>query len=332
MQDIVQHGRPVLVTGGAGFIGGHLARAMAAGGCQIRVFDDFSTGRHGALVPQAGIELVRGDVLDPDAVASASDGVGMVIHLAGVVGMRLAADRAAYAFEVGRAGAVNVLRHSGDVPVVLVSSSAVYGLSDGSMPLSEDVALDRALPFAYDGGKDGYASGKWELEQAGAAAAGSRPVLVVRPFNVVGPGQRSRYGMVIPTFLRQAASGLPLTVHDDGTQRRCFTGVTEFVRVLRRLIAVPQAWRSDGGPYNIGSTNETSIADLAALVLAATGSTAGIEHIPYRQVFPGRTDVTGRVPDLSRLEEMVGATSWLPVADVIDEMLRNPGSWEGPGD
>ncbi|MFI8811472.1 MULTISPECIES: NAD-dependent epimerase/dehydratase family protein [unclassified Streptomyces] len=327
MHDAVQNGRrPLLVTGGAGFIGGHLVRSLAAEGQQVRVLDDLSTGRAGTLASLAGVDLIRGSVLDPKAVAAAADGVGMVIHLAGVVGMRLAADRAAYAFEVGRTGTANVLRHSGDVPAVLVSSSAVYGLSDGSRPLAEDIELNRALPFAYDGDKDGYATGKWESEKLGAAAAGRRPVLVVRPFNVVGPRQRSRYGMVIPTFLQQATSNVPLTIHDDGTQRRCFTGVTEFVQVLRQLIDVPRAWRTDGGAYNIGSTTQTSIADLAGLVLAATGSTAGVEHVPYQQVFPGRTDVTGRVPDLSRLQEMTGVPVWLPVADIIDEMLRTPGT------
>jgi UDP-glucose 4-epimerase len=322
MQDITQQGRPVLVTGGAGFIGGHLVRALSASGQPVRVLDDLSTGRPEPVASLPGVELVRGSVLDPDAVAAAADGTGMVIHLAGVVGMRLAADKAAYAYEVGRTGTANVLRHSGCIPAVLVSSSAVYGLSDGGRPLAEDVGLDRALPLAYDGGSAGYATGKWELERLGVAAAADRPVLVVRPFNVVGPGQRSRYGMVLPTFLRQALSGVPLTVHDDGTQRRCFTGVAEFVRVFRQLISAPEAWRPDGGAYNIGSTIETSIGELAGLVLAATGSTAGLEYVPYAQVFPGRTDVTGRVPSLDRLRDAVGETSWLSAAEIVDGMLR----------
>ncbi|MFE5857928.1 NAD-dependent epimerase/dehydratase family protein [Streptomyces sp. NPDC056500] len=324
MREVSGRRLPVLVTGGAGFIGSHLVRALAQEGRQVRVLDDLSTGQAQALAPLEGVRLVRGSVLDPHAVAAAAEGAGLIIHLAGVVGMRLAADKAAYAYEVGRRGTANVLRHSGTTPAVVVSSSAVYGLGEGSTPLTEDTELDRNLSLAYDGGTQGYATGKWEAEQLATSAAAHRPVLVVRPFNVVGHRQRSRYGMVLPTFLRQAAGNRPLTVHNDGTQRRCFTDITEFVRLLRALIDSPDAWRPDGGAYNIGSSTETSIIDLASMVLAATSSTAGVVHVPYQQIFPGRTDVTGRVPDLSRLREMTGTPAWPAVADIINTMLRTP--------
>jgi UDP-glucose 4-epimerase len=140
---------------------------------------------------------------------------------------------------------------------------------------------------------------------------------MVRPFNVVGPGQSGRYGMVLPTFFQQAEADLPLTVHGDGTQRRCFTDIDQFTRRLLDLAASDTAWRPGTNVFNIGSTTETAIADLARLVLEATGSAAGVVHVPYESVFPGRTDVTGRVPRVERLTSAVGETDWLSAAALV---------------
>ncbi|MEU6275047.1 NAD-dependent epimerase/dehydratase family protein [Streptomyces populi] len=314
--------QPVLVTGGAGFIGSRLVRALASAGHRVRVLDDLTTGRAESVADVPGVTLVRGSVLDPEAVAGAARGTGLVLHLAGVVGMRLAARQAGLAYAVGHDGTANVLDRSGDAPVVLVSSSAVYGLSDSAAVLREDVPLDRAVPLAYDGGAPGYATGKWEMERLGRQAGRHRPVLVVRPFNVVGPGQSGRYGMVLPTFFRQGEAGEPLTVHGDGTQRRCFTDIDQFTTRLLELAASEAAWRPDGNVFNIGSTTETAIGDLARLVIEATGSTAGVVHVPYESVFPGRTDVTGRVPRVDRLTSAVGETHWLPAAELVRKAAR----------
>ncbi|MFJ9541220.1 NAD-dependent epimerase/dehydratase family protein [Streptomyces sp. NPDC101225] len=313
---------PVLVTGGAGFIGSRLVRALAAAGHPVRVLDDLTTGRPESVASVPGATLVRGSVLDADAVAEAAYGTGLVLHLAGVVGMRLAAQQAGLAYAVGHQGTANVLARTGDTPLVLVSSSAVYGLSDSTAELREEQAVDRAVPLAYDGGSPGYATGKWEMERLGREAARHRPVLTVRPFNVVGPGQRGRYGMVLPTFFRQAESGEPLTVHGDGTQRRCFTDIDQFARRLLDLAATEVAWRPGANVFNIGSRTETTIAGLARLVLDATGSTAGSVHVPYESVFPGRTDVTGRVPCLERLTAAVGGTNWLSAAALVGKTAR----------
>jgi UDP-glucose 4-epimerase len=314
--------RPVLVTGGAGFIGSRLVRSLAAAGNRVTVLDDLSTGRPESIYRIPGVTLVRGSVLDTEAVATAARGAGRVLHLAGVVGMRLAADQAEHAYAVGDRGTANVLKHSGDAPVVLVSSSAVYGLSDSTTALREDLPIDRATPLAYDGGSPGYATGKWEMERLGAQDALRRPVLVVRPFNVVGPGQRGRYGMVLPTFLRQAVDGRPLTVHGDGSQRRCFTDIDQFTTRLLELAAHEAAWRPGAKVFNIGSDRETAIGDLARMVLDATGSTAGVVHVPYDSVFPGRTDVTGRVPSLDRLRAAVGETDWLTAASLVQKTAQ----------
>lgn len=307
----------VLVTGGAGFIGSHLVHALADAGHQVTVLDDLSTGRPESVENVPGVTLVRGNVLDAEAVSRAANGIGLVFHLAGVVGMRLAARQSAYAYDIGHEGTRLVLEHTDDVPAVLISSSAVYGLSDSSMALAETRPIDRATPLRYDGGTAGYATGKWELERLGVEAAQHRPVLSVRPFNVVGPGQRGRYGMVLPTFLKQAAAGTALTVHGDGHQRRCFTDVDQFIDRLLRLASSATAWQAEPAVFNIGSNRETAINELARLVLEVTGSTAGSTHVPYTSVFPGRTDVTGRIPSLAALETAVGVTEWLDIATLV---------------
>jgi UDP-glucose 4-epimerase len=310
----------ILVTGGCGFIGAHLVRALALAGYRIRILDDLSTGQPGAVGSLPGVELVRGSVLDPAATATAARGADLVVHLAGVVGMRLAVGDSGTAYRVASEGTRVLLGHTGTAPAVLVSSSAVYGLSDGRTAMSESLPIDRAAPLAYDGGRPGYATGKWELERLGATA--DRPVLVVRPFNVVGPGQRARYGMVLPTFLDQASRGVPLSVYGDGSQRRCFSDVGGFVRVLLRLVDTPVAWRPGRNVFNIGSATETTIRELAELVLAATGSGAGLRYRPYQDTFPGRTDVTGRVPSLDRLHSVVGDTAWLPTTSIVKDMVE----------
>lgn len=309
--------RRVLITGGAGFIGGHLASALSRSGCRVRVLDDFSSGTRDTVAALPGVEIVTGSVLDADVVTDAAAGCGLIVHMAGVVGMRLATAQAWHAFRVAAEGTATLLRHSGDTPIVLVSSSAVYGMSDSGAPMCDDATVGRSVPLRYDGGREGYATGKWELERLGARAAARRPVLVVRPFNVVGPGQSSRYGMVLPTFVEQALAGRPLTVHGDGTQRRCFTDIDQFVGRLWRLIESPGAWQAGTHVYNIGADVETGIGDLAALVLAETGSASGVTHVPYEQVFPGRTDVVRRVPAQDRFASVIGPTEWLPVAAIV---------------
>ncbi|GGY06465.1 NAD-dependent epimerase/dehydratase family protein [Streptomyces minutiscleroticus] len=312
----------VLVTGGAGFIGSRLVRSLSAAGHPVRVLDDLTTGRPESVAFVPGATLVRGSVLDVDAVAEAARGTDLVLHLAGVEGMQHAAQQAELAYEVGSRGTANVLAHTGDTPVVLVSSSAVYGFSDSTAELREEGEVDRSVPLAYDGGSPGAATGKWEMERLGREAARFRPVLTVRPFNVVGTGQRSHCGTVVATFFRQAVSGEPLTIHGDGSQHRCFTDIDQFTRRLLDLMDTEVAWRTGLNVFNIGSRRETTINNLARQVLAATRSTAGFVHVPYESVFPGRTDVTRRMPCLDRLASVIGETEWLSAREIVREMAR----------
>lgn len=304
----------VLVTGGCGFIGRPLVAALVARGCRVRVLDDLSTGTPGT---PPGAELTVASVLDEDAVRSAARGVDLVVHLAGVVGMRLATRERELAHRVAVEGTRLLLRHTGDAPAVLFSSSAVYGLSDSATPMSERLPLERAVPLRYDGGSAGYATGKWELEQLGLLAARQRPVLVVRPFNVVGAGQVSRYGMVVPSFVQSALAGGTLTVHGDGRQTRCFSDVGEFVRLVVRLVETPQAWEAGGTVVNVGTTSRTSVLKLAELVVRTAGR-GNIRFRPYEEAFPGRTDVRHRVPDVSLLGELAGPARWPSIEEVVE--------------
>ncbi|GGK16284.1 nucleoside-diphosphate sugar epimerase [Pilimelia terevasa] len=321
LDDPTRSAAPILVAGGCGFIGSVVTRSLSHLGRTVRVLDDLSTGSAHSVAGLPNVRLIRGSVLDRTAVAAAADGVGAVLNFAGVVGMRLAASQAAHAYAVATTGTANLLAAGGDAPVALCSSSAVYGLSDGSVSLHERLVIPRSVPRAYDGSDDGYATGKWEMEQLGLRASDDRPVLIVRPFNVVGPGQTARYGMVVPSFVRHALAGEALPVFGDGTQRRCFSEVNEFVHLFLRLLRNPAAWSPGMNIINVGSTTETSINQLAAATLAATGSVAGVVYQPYGQIFPGRRDVMARLPVVDRMCELAGRPDWPGLGSVIDQLI-----------
>jgi UDP-glucose 4-epimerase len=306
----------VLVTGGCGFIGHHLVRHLLQSGHRVAVLDDLSTGLRGNLPSHPRLRFLLGSVLDPASVAAASGSADLVVHLAGIVGMRLATRCPGATYVTSTAGTRNVLRAC-KAPVVAVSSSAVYGL-DADPDGDESHALPASRPLAYDGGMRGYASGKWMLERlASRASLDGRPTLIVRPFNVVGPGQRGTYGMVLPRFLDDALHDRPLLVYGDGTQTRSFCDVATFVHVLVRLICTPAAWKSPALAVNIGNPCSTSVLDLASVVLQVTGSGSPIRCIPYESVFPGKRDVLKRVPRIDRLEGLIGRIDWPALHAVV---------------
>jgi UDP-glucose 4-epimerase len=311
----------LLVTGGAGFIGRRLVSRLLADGHVVTVVDDMSTGCADWLTTHPSLTVVTASVLDEAALRDAARGATAVYHLAGVVGMRLATRHARHAHAVSDEGTRLVLAATGDAPAVLVSSSAVYGLH-GADGAREDAPLDPGETLAYDGGTPGYATGKLALERHGAeAAARGRRVLVIRPFNVVGPGQSDAYGMVLPTFLRHALCGEPVPVHGDGSQRRAFGDVRTFVDCVMRLAATEAAWAVDARVVNVGSPDDTSVLDLARLVLAETGSASPLRFVPYDEVYPGRRDVPARVPDVSRLQRLLGPVRWPSVHEIVRAMV-----------
>ncbi len=313
----------VLVTGGAGFIGSHLVEHLLERGAHVTVLDNLSTGSLANLPHHPRIEFIQGSVMDPAALGRVGD-VDVVYHLAALVGMRLAAQHRDQAFAVADVGTRNVISCSGSARLVLFSSSSVYAHSAAGA-VDEDAAAPPEELLALDGGVPGYASGKWRLEEHGrAAAAEGRSVLVVRPFNVVGPRQTGRYGMVIPTLVGLALRGRPLTVFDDGEQSRCFSHVHTFVRALGVLAEREESWRPGGLTVNMGADHPTRIADLSRIVLEETRSASPVEHLDYQAVFPGQCDVRARVPDTRRCDALVGAVQWPDARTIVRDVV----SWE----
>lgn len=311
----------VLITGGAGFIGGHLVARLLDDGHHVVVLDDLSSGSMDRLPEHPKLEVVVGSVLDPMALEQAVRGAQFVINLAGIVGMRLATAEFKRAYEVASHGSKRVLEATGEIPIVMVSSSAVYGRTPRD-PVDEGAHITAETVASYDGGKPGYASGKWEMEQHALAAAGNgRRVLVVRPFNVVGPAQTDAYGMVLPTFVRSSLAGRSLEVHDDGQQVRTFSEVGTFIDCLCRLMEAEDAFNL--GVVNVGSTTTTSILDLANTVLEETGNTLPVQFVPYNVRFPGREDVRRRRPDIQRLESLIGPIQWPGIREIVQAVISH---------
>jgi UDP-glucose 4-epimerase len=311
--------RRVLVTGGCGFIGRHLASKLAASGCEVAIVDDLSTGSRDLFGERpSSLRCYEGSVTDLPFLQSVFQAFRpqLIFHLASLVGLKLTTRRPRETYDVSVTGAANLLRLMRDTPMVLFSSSAVYGRECRALDAEElrSAALD------YDGGVPGYASGKLAAERMCAAAAG--PVLMVRPFNVVGPGQSDRYGMVMPAFIRRAMAGDPLIVYDDGRQERTFAGVDAFLDALWRLIASPAAWISRRA-YDLGSNRAISILDLARLVGRTCECEITIEHRPYAEAFPGKTDVRRRLPRLDAVQALIGALEWPPIEQIVRELMAH---------
>jgi UDP-glucose 4-epimerase len=305
-----------LVTGGAGFIGSHLCDALLRTGGSVLVLDDFSTGSADNLRHlSSGLELIPGDVRDA-ATVCALPKADLIYHLAAGVGVRTILDKPLQSLETNLRGTENVLAAAAEwgSRVIVASTSEVYG-KNTSGPLSED--SDRLIG-AGEVSRWWYAVAKMADEALALAYHREDRVqaLIVRFFNTVGPRQTGRYGMVVPTLVRQALAGEPLTVYGDGRQTRCFTYVEDAVAALIALAERPAAY---GRIYNIGQPVEVSINDLAQRVLDLTGSRSEITHVPYIEAYGGSyEDMRRRVPDCTRLRETIG---WTPT-DRLEEAIR----------
>jgi UDP-glucose 4-epimerase len=324
-KNVRPHGR-VLITGGAGFIGSHLAEALVECGDRVTVLDDLSTGSAdnvSGLDSHPRFELVRGTVTDHDVVERLVAGSDAVVHLAAAVGVDLIVRRPVHAIETNVLGTQAVLRAADrhGTRVLLASSSEVYGKNE-NVPFEE--GCDRLLgPTSRP--RWSYSTSKAVGEDLGLAyhRQTDLPVTVFRPFNTIGPRQTGRYGMVVPRFVQQALSGEMLSIHGDGQQRRSFCDVRDLVRGLTALLEHPEA---AGQVFNVGSAHELSILELARTILKlVTGSADGdgrIAFVPYDRAYaPGFEDMRRRQPDLTRIRNLTG---WNPeirleqtLADVI---------------
>jgi UDP-glucose 4-epimerase len=296
-----------LITGGAGFIGSHLAETLLLQGHEVLVLDDLSTG---SLENVAHLQGTRGfecviDTVTNDAVVEQLVGRSdVVFHLAAAVGVKLVLDEPIHTIHTNVAGTETVLRHvsRGGKRVLVASTSEVYGKGH-ALPYREDADLVMGPP---DKTRWGYATSKLmdEFLALGYAKKHGTPTVIVRLFNTVGPRQSNRYGMVIPNFVRRALRNEPLVVHGDGSQTRSFTWVGDVVWALTALMNEPRAY---GEVFNVGNGSEISIRDLAFKVKQMTGSHSEIVYQPYRAVFDaGFEDMPRRVPDIAKLRRCVG--------------------------
>lgn len=311
-----------LITGGAGFIGSHLADRLLAQGDRVRILDDLSTGdlkNLQQLQSHPEYSFTEASVCDRGMVDRLVADCDLVFHLAAVVGVDLVVSDPRRAIHVNLQGTETVLdaAAAAGAEVVLASSSEVYGASP-NLPFREDAELS---PGPSSDLRSGYAFSKAMAECSALArtlTSGLR-VMTLRFFNTVGPRQTGEYGMVLPRFLSQAMAGEPITVYGDGRQTRCFAEVSEVVDCILRLIAEPSSF---GRVFNVGSDLEISIADLAQTVRRLTGSSSELQFLPLGEVNRrGSREIPRRVPDLSRLREAIGQAPSKSPAEIIGEMM-----------
>ncbi len=313
----------ILITGGAGFIGSHLADALLDRGDSVAILDDLSTGsfeniQHLQENPRFSfaIEALRNS-LALDRLASQADAI---VHLAAAVGVQLVVKHPTETIETNVLGAHAVLRIARRYRchTLIASTSEVYGKS-AAAPFSEDDDLLLGPPSRS---RWGYAASKLLDEFLGLAAHREfgLPVTITRFFNTVGPRQTGRYGMVVPRFVNQALRGEPVTVFGDGSQSRCFCHVSDVVRALAALLDRPAV--TAGQIYNIGSDHEVTIIDLAEQVIERADSTSSIRYIPYQEAYaPGFEDMRRRVPDITKIRAAIGWSPICSLAETLDDII-----------
>jgi UDP-glucose 4-epimerase len=309
-----------LITGGAGFIGSHLAEKLLARGDEVIALDDLSTGRmqnieH--LESLKGFKFRVGSALDLPLVTELVDRADVTVHLAAAVGVRLIVERPVHTIETNVRATETVLEAAAKKQklVLVASTSEVYGKS-AKVPFSED---DDLCLGATTRSRWAYACSKALDEWLAFAHMVEKkvPVIVVRFFNTVGPRQTGRYGMVLPNGARQALRGEPLTVYGSGQQSRCFGHVQDAVECVVRLLDNKSAI---GQVFNVGSNEETTIAQLAERVKAAAGSKSPIEYVAYEDAYSeGFEDMLRRVPDVAKLERTIGFRP----KTTLDEIIRD---------
>ena len=311
-----------LITGGAGFIGSHLAEAMLALGDSVFVLDNLSTGSMENIVHlkgRAGFEYFIDSVENEGLLAELVDRADVIFHFAAAVGVKLIVEQPVRTIETNVHGTEIVLKHANKKKklVVIASTSEVYGKSE-DVPFREDSdlvmgptpkhrwayacskAIDEFLALAY-----------WKERQL--------PVIVVRFFNTVGPRQTGQYGMVIPNFVRQALAGEPITVFGDGTQSRSFTHVADVIQALLKLVREP---RAIGQVINVGNTGEISMLMLAERVRELSGSKSPIKLVPYDEAYEsGFEDMPRRVPDLSKLMALISYKPRFTLDDILSQVI-----------
>lgn len=312
-----------IITGGAGFIGSHLADRLVSQGKHVTILDDLSTGRTDNLahLPAGAFTFIQGRVSDTlTARPRLLDGVKEVYHLAATVGVGLVIDDPSSMIENNIRETASLLDacDGRGIAVLIVSSSEVYGQSQ-AMPLSEDSPL---VFGSTSTSRWSYGMTKALDEHLALAhhARGSLRAVIVRLFNTIGARQVGNYGMVVPRFIAAAIEGRDLEIHGDGHQTRCFCNVRDVVTAMISLMDTP---RCHGRAYNVGSDEEVSINALAARVITLAGSRSGQRHVPYTRVYGDCfADPQRRVPDLSRIRDTIGYRPHCSLDETLRELIE----------
>jgi len=325
----------VLITGGAGFIGSHLAEALLQQGYAVTIIDDLSTGKFSNIAPlkdQADFQFVIDSIMNEMVLDRLVSESNVIIHLAAAVGVKLIVEKPVHTIETNVTGTMKVLQAAVRyrVKVLIASTSEVYGKGN-HIPFKEedDVVLGPTTRSRWS-----YAASKMIDEFLALSYAREKdiPVVIFRLFNTIGPRQTGQYGMVVPRFVQQALAGRPLTVYGDGNQSRCFLHVKDAVAAIAKLAESPNAV---GQVFNVGSTEEITIRDLAKLVIAVRDKefedrlkqpaqlSNQIVYIPYDEAYTsGFEDMQRRVPDISKINAMVGWKPKWTLRQSIEDILR----------
>ncbi|HSC90977.1 MAG TPA: GDP-mannose 4,6-dehydratase [Gaiellaceae bacterium] len=310
-----------LITGGAGFIGSHLAELLLADGVEVWALDDLSTGSRenvAHLVEHPQFHLVVDSVLNPAVVNELVHKADVVYHLAAAVGVRLIVEQPVHTLVTNVQGTEEVLEYCNRFGkrVLIASTSEVYGDHRDEVELDEG---SRRIYGPTTQRRWAYADSKAMDEFLALAYHQERGLdcVIARLFNTVGPRQSGQYGMVVPRFVQSALAGRPLEIHGDGHQTRCFCHVADTIRALKALMEEPA---TSGEIYNVGSQNRISILELADRIRAATDSSSEVVFVPYEDVYgQGIEDMVHRIPSTAKIR---GAVGWSPERD-LDAILAD---------
>lgn len=315
----------ILVTGGAGFIGSHLAEALLRAGNEVVAFDDLSTGsleNIAHLMNDRRFSFVDSDIRHVSTLNGAMKSCDAVVHLAARIGLKIIMESPLETINVNAGGAEVVLdaasRHN--LPILITSTSEVYGLTT-RIPSAETDPICFGSPTV---GRWSYACAKAFDEFYALALHRERGLasVVVRLFNTVGPRQTGRYGMVIPRFVSQALADQPLTVYGEGSQTRCFCSVNDVTDILIRLLGRVREFA--GEVFNIGNPEETTIVSLARRVIEMTGSTSAISFVPFGEVYPdGFEEIARRVPDITKARRVLGFEPTERLDDILSAVIES---------
>jgi UDP-glucose 4-epimerase len=314
----------VLITGGAGFVGSHLAEALLDRGDEVFALDNLSTGsieNIAHLKSHPKFHYTIDTVTNEPVLAELIDQCDVVVHLAAAVGVKLIVEAPVHTIETNVHGTEVVLKHANKKKklVLIASTSEVYGKS-ADVPFREDADLVLGPSAKH---RWAYACSKLIDEFLALAYWKERklPIIIVRLFNTVGPRQTGQYGMVIPTFVRQALAGKPITVFGDGHQSRSFTYVGDVVRAVVALMDEP---RAVGNVFNIGNGHEITIGELAERIKTLAASRSEIVRIPYDEAYEaGFEDMPRRVPDISKVKALVGYTPTVELDEILKRVIEH---------